>query len=252
VNPGTSSVAFSNYDNTVGALDPNNSAYGTSNYQIDNAYRLRLGYDSEIFGDNVTRFELFFNSRAGQRFSHTFADVGTAGRSAVFGVTGNDGRQLMYVPIVASITADPLVVYDNPATFAALQEFIQNGSLNGYQGRIAPKNLGKSPRFNKLDLRISQEVPFFFGGKIELFGDIENVLNLINKDWGSLRQVAFPYRAQIVNVQCLQAGGAPVTNTGQACAQYRYSNFRDPQLTNFTNISIWQVRLGARIQFRGL
>jgi hypothetical protein len=252
VNPGTSSVAFSNYDNTVGSLDPNNSAYGTSNYQIDNAWRLRLGYQKEWFGDNLTRIEFFYNSRAGQRFSHTFADVGTAGRSAIFGVTGNDGRQLMYVPTVTSITADPLVSYDSPATFQALQQYIQNGSLNGFQGQIAPKNLGKSPRFDKLDLRISQEVPFFFGGKIELFGDIENVLNLINRDWGSLRQVAFPYRAQIVNVQCLQANGSPVTGTGQACASYRYSNFRDPQLTNFTNISIWQVRLGARLQFRGL
>ncbi|WP_374388927.1 carboxypeptidase regulatory-like domain-containing protein [Sandaracinobacter sp.] len=252
VNPGTSSVAFSNYDNTVGSLDPNNSAYGTSNYQIDNAWRLRFGYDTQLFGDNVSRFELFFNSRAGQRYSHTFADVGTAGRSAVFGVTGNDGRQLMYVPVVASIDADPLVSYDTPATFAALQNYIQNGSLDGYQGKIAPKNLGKSPRFNKLDLRISQEVPFFLGGKIELFGDMENVLNLINSDWGSLRQVAFPYRAQIVNVQCLQANGSAVTGPGQACAKYRYSGFRDPSLTNYTNISIWQIRVGVRLQFRGL
>jgi outer membrane receptor protein involved in Fe transport len=252
VNPGTSSVAFSNYDNTVTALDPNGSAYGTSNYQIDNAWRLRAGYDSTIFGDNVTRFELFYNSRAGQRYSHTFADIGTSGRSAIFGMTGNDGRQLMYVPIVASISADPLVSYDSPATFAALQEFIQNGSLDGYQGKIAPKNLGKSPRFNKLDLRISQEVPFVFGGKIELFGDIENVLNLINDDWGSLRQVAFPYRATVVNVQCLQASGAPVTGLTQNCASYRYSGFRAPAETIFTNISIWQVRLGVRLQFRGL
>jgi hypothetical protein len=252
VNPGTSSVAFSNYDNTATGSDPNGSAYGISNYQVDDAWRLRLGYDSTIFGDNVTRFELFFNSRAGQRYSHTFADIGTAGRSAIFGVTGNDGRALMYVPVVASISADPLVEYDNPTTFAALQQFIQDGVLDGYQGRIAAKNLGKSPRFNKLDLRISQEVPFVFGGKIELFGDIENVLNLINDDWGSLRQVTFPYRATIVNVQCLQANGTPVTGTNQACAKYRYSGFREPTTTNFTNISIWQIRLGVRLQFRGL
>jgi hypothetical protein len=252
LNPGTSSVAFSNYDNTVGSLDPNNSAYGTSNYQIDNAWRLRFGYDTQLFGDNTSRVELFFNSRAGQHYSHTFADLGTAGRSAVFGVTGNDGRQLMYVPVVASIDADPLVSYDSPATFAALQEYIRNGALEGYQGRIAPKNLGKSPRFNKLDLRISQEVPFVLGGKIELFGDVENLLNLIDSDWGSLRQVAFPYRAQIVNVQCLQANGSAVTGPGQACAKYRYSGFRNPSLTNYTNISIWQIRLGVRLQFRGL
>ncbi|MBS3962604.1 MAG: TonB-dependent receptor [Sandarakinorhabdus sp.] len=252
LSPGTSSVAFSNYDNTVGGLDPNNSAYGTSNYQIDDSLRLKLGYDAPLFGDNLSRIELFFTSRAGQRFSHTFADAGTAGRSAIFGVTGNDGRHLMYVPNVASATADPLVEYAPGFDFAGFQRFIQGSALNRHQGRIAPKNLGKSPRFNKLDLRISQEVPFFRGGRIELFGDVENLLNLLNSDWGSLRQVAFPYRAQIVNVQCLQAGGAVVTGTGQACARYQYSGFREPGETIFTNISIWQVRLGVRLQFRGL
>ncbi len=252
VSPGTSSVAFSNYDNTVGGIDPNNSAYGTSNYQIDNSWRLKAGYDAELFGDNLSRFELFFTSRAGQRYSHTFADIGTAGRSAIFGVTGNDGRQLMYVPDVSSATADALVQYAPGFDFAGFQSFIQGNDLNKFQGQIAPKNLGKSPRFNKLDLRISQEIPFFLGGKIELFGDVENVLNLLNSDWGSLRQVAFPYRAQIVNVQCLQASGAAVTGTGQACAKYQYSGFREPSETIFTNVSIWQIRLGVRLQFRGL
>ncbi len=246
VNPGTSSVAFSNYDNTA-TDDPNGSAYGTSNYQIDDAWRLKFGYDTELFGDNTTRFELFLNSRAGQRYSHTFADAGTATRSNVFGTTGNDGRHLIYVPNVSSATADPLVQYAAGFDFAAFQSFIQDSGLGEYQGSIAPKNLGKSPRFTKLDLRISQEIPFFFGGKVEAFADVENILNLINSDWSSLRQVAFPYRAQIVNVTCT---GTTALNT--PCNKYVYSGFRAPSETIFTNQSLWQVRFGVRLAFRGL
>lgn len=251
VNPGTSSTASSNWENTA-TSDPNGSSYGTSNYQVDNAYRLRAGYDTELFGDNNTRFELFFNSRAGQRYSYSFADLGSSSRSVVFGTLGNDGRSLLYVPDVSSATADPIVQYAPGFDFAGFQKFVQDGGLSKYQGSIVPKNTGRSPRWNKMDLRISQEIPFFLGGKIQVFADMENFLNMLNSDWGSLRQVAFPYRAQVVNVQCISAGGAVVTSTGTPCAKYQYSNFQLPGETIYTNYSIWQVRVGVRLSFNGL
>ena len=236
-NPGTSSVALSNY-NSAASSDPNFAAYGTSNYQIDNSVQFRLGYDAKIFGDSTTRFEAFYTSRSGQRFSHTFQDS-TPNRSSVFGTTGTNNRYLLYVPNVSSATADANVIYAPGFDFASFQSFIQNGVLDDYQGRIADKNLGKSPRFNKLDIRIAQEVPFFLDGRVELFGDMENVLNFINKDWGSLRQVSFPYQAALVNVACATP----------ACSQYVYSNFRKPTENLFTNQSLWQIRVGARLSF---
>ena len=60
------------------------AAIGISNYQRDHAFRLVTGFDGEIFGDNNTRIELFYNVRSGQRYSFTMNDP-TAGRSAVFG-----------------------------------------------------------------------------------------------------------------------------------------------------------------------
>ncbi|TPE61093.1 hypothetical protein FJQ54_09355 [Sandaracinobacter neustonicus] len=254
VNPGTSSVALSNYNNTVSGTDPNGSAYGTSNYQVDNSYRLRFAYDTELFGDNNSRFELFFNSRAGQRYSYVMGDTVTSGRSPVFGTLGTNSRHLLYVPDVSSATADPLVQYAAGFDFAAFQSFIQNGDLNKYQGSIAAKNMASSPRWNKLDLRISQEVPFFLGGKIQVFADMENFLNMLNSDWGSLRQVAFPYRAQVVSVQCLNSSGTVITagTIQQPCVKYQYSNYRTNAETVYTNYSIWQVRLGVRLDFKGL
>ncbi len=254
VNPGTSSVAFSNYSNTVfGAAGQNDSAYGTSNYQIDDTWRLRFGYDSEIFGDNSTRFELFFNSRAGQRYSHTMFETG-GGRSAIFGGTSRGNWNLLYVPDLSSATADPIVRYATPETFTALQTYVDENGLGKFQGSIVPKNYGRSPRFNKLDMSIRQELPFFAGGKFEVFADFENVLNMINKDWGSLRQVGFPYRTSAVNVACetvTNGVGTPVTNAGQRCDRYVYSNVTQPNVQLQTNPSLWQVRLGIRLGFNG-
>lgn len=244
INPGTSSVAFSNYTNSV-ATDPNFSAYGTSNYQRDNNFRLYAGFDSELFGDNNTRIELFYNSQSGQRFSYTFADQASGNnRSNVFGVTGTNNRFNLYVPDVSSATADPRVVYAPGFDFAGFQNFIRNSELNDYQGQIAPKNVGRSPRYNKVDLSVRQEVPFVFGGKVELLADVENVLNLLNSDWGTIRQVAFPYYGTLVNVTC--------ANT--ACTQYQYANrssagFSPPTKAVNLNGSLWAVRFGMRVRF---
>ena len=235
-NPGTSSVAFSNYQNTAFS-DPNFAAQGIANYQRDHQFRLVAGYDAELFGDNNTRVELFYNVRSGQRYSYTFNDP-TNGRSAVFGVNGRGSRGLIYVPDVSNATADPLVTYAPGFDFAAFQAFVQNSELADYQGQIAPKNIGKTPWVHKLDLSVRQEVPFVFGGKIELLADVENVLNLLDKDWGTIRQVGFPYTSSLVNVAC---------NTG--CTQYTYSSFRAPIEATQINGSLWGVRFGVRVAF---
>jgi hypothetical protein len=244
-NPGTSSVAFSNYTNAAAGIDPNRAAYGISNYQRDDAYRLVASYDFNLFGDNNTRLELFFNSQSGQRFSYTMADQASGNlRSNVFGVTGNNTRYLMYVPNVSSITADPRVIYAPGFDFAGFQQFVQNSELNRYQGGIAPKNIGRAPRYNRLDIAFRQEVPFVLGGKIELSADLENFLNLLDKDWGTIRQVAFPYYGTLVNVTCATP----------ACTQYQFANrsgttFQAPNQGVNLNGSLWALRLGARVKF---
>lgn len=256
-NPGTSSVAFSNYTNTAFGDDPNFAAIGISNYQRDHAFRLVTGFDGEIFGDNNTRIELFYNLRSGQRYSYTMADqaAGTA-RSSVFGVTGRNSAGLLYVPNVASLTADSRVLYAANFDFAGFQNFIQNSELADFQGQIAPKNIAKTPWVHKLDFSFRQEVPFVFGGKVELMADVENVLNLINSDWGTIRQVGFPYTAPVVNVRCLTTPGnaASIATGTQNCAQYLFENrtgttFAAPVEATQINGSLWGVRFGVRVRF---
>jgi hypothetical protein len=252
-NPGNSSVAFSNYTNTVNE-DPNFSAIGISDFQRDHAFRLVAGLDKEIFGDNNTRIEAFYNVRSGRRYSYTFADqTSGSNRSNVFGTVGSNSRYLMYVPDVSSRTADSNVTYTANFDFEDFQNFVQNSSLNEFQGQIAPKNIARSPWFHDVDLRVSQEVPFVFGGKIELIADVENVLNLINSDWGTLRQIAGS--VPLVNVRCLQtAGGTTTANLSQPCAQYEFSNrssagFTPPIENVQLNASLWGVRFGVRVVF---
>ena len=235
--PLTSSVAFSNYQNQATA-EPNGSSLGTSNEQIRHSVRVNLGYRREFIRNSETRFDIYGEWRTGRPFSYTMDSGNAGGRDLVFGVFGADNRHLLYVP---TGTNDPLVSGD-AATLAALDTFINSTPLRNFRGQIAGKNIGRSPNFLKIDMRVQQTIPTFGLGRLRLFADMENVLNFIDSDWSSLRQVSFPYTQAIVDVAC-------VPNPPNPCASYRYSNFRTPNENIFLNQSLWALRLGARFEF---
>lgn len=254
--PATSSTAGSNYGNGA-FVDGRGAAYGIANDQVKWAFKYGLGFDRAFFGNAHTRIQLFGETQAGRPFSYTMEDAGSAVRSTVFGVTGRDDRFLLYVPTTGT---DPIVSYDSAATQASLENLISSTALRNFRGRIAPRNLGRSRAYTRLDLHLEQEVPTFLGkSKVSVFADIENLPNLLNRNWGGFRQVVFPYVEDIIRVQCLTTavptGTAPTaaqinTNSGQTCAQYRYLGFTPPNdSTVETRPSLYLIRLGARVTF---
>jgi hypothetical protein len=251
--PATSSTASSNYGNGA-FFDANGAAYGTSNDEVRHNIKYNLSFDHAFFGDYKTNITLFGETRIGRPYSYTMQDTGT--RSSVFGTIGNGARYLLYVP---TSTTDPLVSYDTAATQTYLDNLINTTGLGKYRGKVAPRNAFNSKWFTKFDLHIHQEIPTGLGdSRITLFADIENVTNLINKNWGQIREYQFPYTIAAVRVQCLQTpvatgtapGAAVATNTTQACAQYRYlSPNSTPSDSIYSRQSLYTIRVGARITF---
>ena len=257
VSPATSSTINSNYRYQLFA-DPNDPALGTSNDQIKWQFKYSVGFDRAFYKDYRTVLQLFGETRAGRPFSYGMID-NTRNRSSVFGtvLTGDQGTNLLYVPTGLN---DPIVSYDSAATQNALDALINGSPLSNYRGRIAAKNIDRNKSFTRIDLHLEQEVPTFIGrSRVTLFGDINNVLNLIDKDWGELRQLSFPGTAGVVQVQCLTApvatgtpvaSGVAATASTQPCAQYRYSNFTAPNTDNVnTTQSLYAIRLGVRFGF---
>ena len=225
----------------VAMVDPNAAAYGTSVYQIRNAIKFHIDYEHAFFGDYKTRIAIFGEKRSGLPYSLTMQDSSsTSSVRSIFGTVGTNNRYLLYVPNVSSQTADALVTYADTATYTNLANFVTANNLK--QGAIIGKNSQKSPSFFKVDLHAEQEipVPMVHIAKLKVFADIENVLNLINNDWGSIRQAST--LSSIVNVAC-------ATLVGNNCTQYRYSNFTAPNEANLGKYSLWGVRLGIRAEF---
>lgn len=253
VNAITSATASSLYGNNA-SVGSNSASYGRSIYEIRDQWKFNLGFKTQLFGDNDTRFNLFGEYRSGRPYSLTLIDA-TGGRSPVFGTVGTSGNPLLYVPTVG----DARVSFATAADETNFNALVTQFGLDKFRGKILPKNSQTSPDFFKVDLNVSQELPLFVGSaKLRLFADIENVLNLIDSDWGALRQVPFSYTAGVATVQCLTtptatgtAPGAGVVNTStaQACQQYRYSGVRNPNINLVTRQSLYGIRVGVKVTF---
>jgi hypothetical protein len=253
----TSSIAASNYNNSA-YLDPNGGAYGHSNDEVRYSIKYDLSYEHAWFGDYKTRIDLFGQTRSGYPFSYTFFDPNGSSRrlGSVFGTAGTATHYLFYVPTGPN---DPKVTYvssGSGATFqtaaqteAMVEALINSTDLKKYRGKIAPRNAFNDPWFTKIDLHVEQQIPtFVHQARISLYADVENVLNLLNHNWGETLRSTFPGNKSVVTVTCATVGA----NT---CDHYIYSaastpaQLASPVATSNLGASLYTIRVGARISF---
>lgn len=230
VNPMTSSVAGSNYANFA-TSDPNNPGAYTSNYNIPHRFTLRVGYKHEFIDGYTTRFNVFASANEGRGMSYTFDEDNI---DAYYGDDDSGGgRQLLYVPAVD----DPNVVYGPDFDLDAFNAFVSSEGLG--RGKIASRNGTNGDWWTKVDVRVSQELPAFAEGhRASAFFVIENLGNLLNDDWGVLKQGNFVSES-VVNASVNEDG------------QYVYNEFygADQRDSWSTSASLWEVRLGVSYRF---
>jgi outer membrane receptor for ferrienterochelin and colicin len=231
VNPMTSSVAFSNYVN-VSVSDPNDPGVHRSNYNIPNRFTLRANFRRAFFGDYETKFTLYGRVNEGRPFSPVFLNGGD-----LFG-DQLDFRHLIYVPTGPE---DPNVVFGPNFDQQAFFAYLEDAGLNEYAGEIAPRNGLTSAWWHKYDIRIEQELPGFMPEhNFSAFFLIENIGNLLNDDWGVLKEQGFPRNQTVVQIEeALTPDGA-----------YVYEEFFSPApQARVADASLWEVRFGISYDF---
>ena len=258
VNPGTSSVSTSNYGITA-ITDPEHPALADSNYARSHRFTGALEYSHSIIGeftdsapwkDMKTSFGLFAESRSGQPYSWTFGGGDTSGvnLSKIFGEDAsiaNRGRELFYVPTDAQVCEGAVAMQGCSVRLSGISrvdfnKFLDRTGLAAYRGRIAPRNGFKSPRYNRIDIRLSQDLPNPIAGhRAQFFVDIENFGNLLSNSWGVSRQTAFPYYTQAVDV------AVDRTNNSYVYSGLRSANPTQVDLLN----SVWKISIGLMYNF---
>jgi hypothetical protein len=229
VNPMTSSTSGSNYGN-IAVTDPGNPGLATSDYVVPHRFTFKFGYKHEFFDGYLTRFNIFGEASEGKPYSYMYNRSDSA-----FGDSSwnSQGRQLMYIPL----ENDPNVVYDMSADDLALfNEWVESEGLS--RGKITERNGENSDWWVKFDVKVSQEIPGLMDGhKGNVYFTIKNVGNLLNDDWGVLKQGPFVGQ-RMVNVKVNDQG------------QYVYSGFNsNAEQEVKTYGSLWQMRVGVNYRF---
>lgn len=241
VSPAPSSVALSNWQNHA-IFNANEDVLARANYEIKHRFTGLFSYRLNLIDGYPTTASLFYEGRSGRPFSYTF--IGDANGD---GISGND---LFFIPRPGQVQFSS---NSSAQDIAAFQRYIEEVRyLRENQGRVAGRNAVRSPSVNQFDLRISQELPGFFDdNRAELFVNIENVGNLINKDWGKIEQYPFPLTAQLARFRGVDpATGRYVYDVSNYFNETTGAfNFPAPTLQDGSAQSRWAVQVGFRYEF---
>ena len=226
----TSSTAFSNYANRA-VFNANEDVAGTSNYETRHRVLVQASYKVDWTSQIRTIFSLVFERRTGRPFSYTFGNDFNND-----GLTFND---LFYVP---SGPNDPLIGFAGGTSQAQIDDFFayigsQDG-LSKYAGSAVPRNSGASDWVNRLDLRIAQEFDLRGDLKLELWASVQNVLNLINDEWGQTREIPFSFTLQVADAEWDQASGLII-----------YDVSSSPDVQRIDTDRNYAISLGAALKF---
>ncbi len=244
----TSSTAGSGFGSQLG-VNINEPVAGTARYEIKDRFTGALNWQHKFFGDHATQVGLFYEGRSGRPYSYIFnGDANGDNR------TFND---LFYVPagpgdVKFGSLSTTGAFTANPAMEAAFWKWLDGQQqLQAYRGRFAPENEFRAGWVNTFDLRISQELPGFFKGhKSKIWLDIQNVGNLINKDWGHIIDYGFNANVAVASLIGIHEGKYVYgyrsgTEFGQATALGLPTN-ADGQ-TN--GVSQWSLQVGLKYEF---
>jgi hypothetical protein len=265
---GTSSRGISNWRGIV-AVDRNNPFARNSPFEIEDSFKLSVGYEKAFFGDYKTRFDVFAQAYSGAPFTYTF-DVSNT--NALFGRAGQGegpfDNSPLYIPTPGN---DPLVVYGASFDQQAFFNLINEQGIP--TGKIHEVNTRKSRWIRQWDLRIQQELPgipgmerFFGDNRFKLILDIDNVGNLLRSKWGNFYNGPGNNQQPIVTADLVSAADVAANGVGAATALtgdaprttclsagdcvYRYNTFTDrPENVLSASQSVYRIRIGLRYDF---
>ena len=263
----TSSTAGSGYGSQLG-FNVNEESSNTARYEIKDRFSGSLDWKHSFFGDYETRVGLVYEGRSGRPFSYIFT-----------GDANGDGRtfnDLFYVPaapgdvLFGTLNATTgayvprVTVAGTVYTAAQMQEqffawMATQDRLSQFRGTYAKENEFRAGWVNTFDMRFTQELPGFFEGhKGQLWVDIQNVGNLLNKDWGHIVDYGFNANVAVAQLVGICRVSCPAGMTGKYVYGYRsgteFGNATAIGLpTNAdgqTNgISQWSVQVGLKYEF---
>jgi hypothetical protein len=246
INSGNSTTASSGWRFNPTQGNPNAPTLTYSQYDRRHRLSANVAYRFEWGEGFATTLGLLYNGLSGRPFSYLVSgDVNGDGRS------DND---LIYIPRdendIVLVSSSRTVLPKTDAAYAALFAYINADSyLQENKGKMSERSGPREPWSHQLDLHFAQEIPTFLGQKIELTIDILNFMNLLNGEWGWVRNTGLNQTANLLQFQGIVASGA---DAGKPMYTWLNQPINDGKADPFVAdnlLSRWQAQVGVRYSF---
>ncbi|HYC85582.1 MAG TPA: TonB-dependent receptor, partial [Chryseosolibacter sp.] len=225
----------------------NNPELSYANYVVPHRVIASVSYRIEYARHAATQIALFFEGSTYGRFSYTYSsDFNRDGQTNDLIYVPKDETEITFAPLTVGSTT-----YTPEEQSTMFFDYIeQDDYLKRRKGLYAERNGAKYPWRNQVDLRIAQDVFMNIGGKkntVQVTLDIFNFGNLLNKNWGVVKQLNANALLTPANTSSLVADGTvePTFRLATFGGQPVTKTFRD----NNSIASTYYMQFGIRYIF---
>ncbi|MEK6688769.1 MAG: hypothetical protein AABZ01_09955, partial [Gemmatimonadota bacterium] len=224
-----SSIASSNLQFTVlnGTLE--NRELRTSGFDIPSKISLS-GTANVPFGFAVS---LIYNGLSGRPYAYISSNDANAD-----GISSNDA---LYIPSDASD-----ISLTNAADWDRLNLWLVGEKcLNNYRGQLLERNSCRNPWRHFVDLRLAKRFSTFGNQGMEITADVFNLLNLINNDWGLIRETNnFDQKSGVLSVAGWDTRGT--ADPADDRPRYSVSSVLPTRERVSVEASRWKIQMGVK------
>jgi outer membrane receptor protein involved in Fe transport len=243
-NPGSQASSVYQFNTTGNTLNDLELAY--AQFAVPHRVVGYVSYRYEYIQHLATTVSLIYEGAANGTYSYIY--------NGSVNNQGYNSANLIYIPKNA---LDPTEIKFKDATYTSagvvtaaqqaqiFEDYInQDPYLSKHRGQIAERNGPKRPWYNRLDMKVLQDIFTNVGPRrhtIQISADIYNLANLINHDWGARKIYTINNPLKVESV----TGGVPTFSI----TSYNGAPVNKTFINTISTSSTWSMQLGVRYIF---
>ncbi|MEY2877767.1 MAG: hypothetical protein RLZZ15_147 [Verrucomicrobiota bacterium] len=217
-------------------LNQNRIEKGTADFEIRDRVQISLTRQFEFVKKYRTNASLYYEGRTGAPYSWVFG-----------GDVNGDGVSFNDTAAIPSGVNDARFDFSQmpAAQRDAFLAYVSSSEVARYAGGIVPKNAFYEPWVNRLDLKLTQDIPVYGQARLQLFFDFINVGSFLSK-----KMFGYTELSPFLNTDVFRTRTLTGTTAYGPDGRIRPIYTAEPAGFAIDNTqSRWRIQLGAKVSF---